>query len=118
MRRLQGNRRRGLRLALMRVAGRVFLGVALISVALGFLAFVSFETQLGLTARHEPASYWDIVNRDNPRKGVPTIRLKPRRRKTATGMRQDSPSLAPSDGQIQPAESVQALHIEDAGTTG
>ena len=43
MRRLQGNRRRGLRLALMRVAGRVFLGMALISVALGFLAFDSFD---------------------------------------------------------------------------
>ena len=43
MRRLQGNRRRGLRLALMRVAGRGFLGVALISVALGFLAFDSFD---------------------------------------------------------------------------
>ncbi len=83
-----------------------------------FHRHVSFETLLGLAAQHEPASYWDIVNRDNPRKGVPTIRLKPRRRKTATGMRQDSPSLAPSDGQIQPAESVQALHIEDAGTTG
>ena len=83
-----------------------------------FHRHVSFETLLGLAAQHEPASYWDIVNRDNPRKGVPTIRLKPRRRKTATGMRQDSLSLAPSDGQIQPAESVQALHIEEAGTTG
>ena len=32
---------------------------------------------------------WDIVQRDNPRKGVQTIRRTPRRRKTATGMRQD-----------------------------
>ena len=83
-----------------------------------FHRHVSFETLLGLAAQHEPASYWDIVNRDNPRKGVPTIRRTPRRRKTATGMRQDSLSSAPSDGQIQPAESVQALHIEEPGTTG
>jgi len=83
-----------------------------------FHRHVSFETLLGLAAQHEPASYWDIVNRDNPRKGVPTIRRTARRRKTATGMRQDSPSSTPSDGQIQPAESVQALHIEEPGTTG
>ena len=83
-----------------------------------FHRHVSFETLLGLAAQHEPASYWDIVNRDNPRKGVPTIRRTARRRKTATGMRQDSPSSVPSDGQIQPAESVQALHIEEPGTTG
>ena len=83
-----------------------------------FHRHVSFETLLGLAAQHEPASYWDIVNRDNPRKGVPTIRRTPRRRKTATGMRQDSASLARPDGQIQPAESVQALHIDDPGTTG
>jgi len=30
--------------------------------------YVSFETLLGLGAHHEPASYWDIVKRDNPRK--------------------------------------------------
>ena len=83
-----------------------------------FYRHVSFETLLGLAAQHEPASYWDIINRDNPRKGVPTIRRTPRRRKTATGMRQDSPSLAPPDGQIQPAESIQALHIDEPGTTG
>ena len=83
-----------------------------------FHRHVSFETLLGLAAQHEPASYRDIVNRDNPRKGVPTIRRTPRRRKTATGMRQDSASLAPPDGQIQPAESIQALHIDEPGTTG
>jgi hypothetical protein len=73
---------------------------------------------LGLAAQHEPASYWDIVNRDNPRKGAPTIRLTARRRKTAAGMRQDSASLARPDGQIQLAESFQALHIDKPGTTG
>ena len=30
---------------------------------------VSFETMLGFVARHQPASYWDIIERDNPRKG-------------------------------------------------
>ena len=83
-----------------------------------FHRHVSFETLLGLAAQHEPASYWDIVNRDNPRKGVPTIRRTARCRKTATGMRQDSASLAPPDGQIQPTESIQALHIDEPGTTG
>jgi len=29
---------------------------------------VSFETLLGLAADKEPASYWDIIKRDNPRK--------------------------------------------------
>lgn len=34
-----------------------------------FYRHVSFETMLGLAARHEPESYWDIIKRDNPRKG-------------------------------------------------
>src|SRR5205823_6404463 len=50
---------------------------------------VSFEAMLGLAAHHHPTSYWDIVGRDNPRKGVPTVRREPRRRRTATGMRAD-----------------------------
>jgi transposase-like protein/predicted RNA-binding Zn-ribbon protein involved in translation (DUF1610 family) len=33
-----------------------------------FYRHVSFETMLGLAARHQPVSYWDIVKRDNPRK--------------------------------------------------
>ena len=36
----------------------------------GFHRHVSFEALLGLAARYEPASYWDIVKRDNPRKGT------------------------------------------------
>jgi hypothetical protein len=50
---------------------------------------VSFDTVLGLALRHEPMSYWEIVGRDNPRKGVPTTRLRPRNRKTAAGTRAD-----------------------------
>jgi ISXO2-like transposase domain len=48
-----------------------------------FHRHVSFETVLCLTARHEPTGYWDIIERANPRKGVPTQRRSPRRRKTA-----------------------------------
>ena len=58
-----------------------------------FYRHVSFETMLGLASHHHPTSYWDIVGRDNPRKGMPTVRRQPRRRRTATGMQQDG-SLA------------------------
>ena len=37
-----------------------------------FYRHVSFETMLGLASHHHPTSYWDIVGRANPRKGVPT----------------------------------------------
>jgi hypothetical protein len=54
-----------------------------------FYRHVSFETILGLASHHHPTSYWEIVGRDNPRKGEPTVRRGPRRRRTATGMRAD-----------------------------
>ena len=57
-----------------------------------FYRHVSFETILGLAADGAPISRWDIVGRVNPRKGRKPKRLKrlnPRRRRTATGMRQD-----------------------------
>jgi hypothetical protein len=50
---------------------------------------VSFETVLGLASRRRPTSYWEIIGRDNPRKGVATVRRQPRRRKTATGTRHE-----------------------------
>jgi hypothetical protein len=50
---------------------------------------VSFETILGIAAKHAPASYWDIVGQNNPRKGITMTRQRPRRRKTAEGMRED-----------------------------
>jgi hypothetical protein len=40
-----------------------------------FYRHVSFETLLGLASHHELTSYWDIVNRDNPRK--PAIVTRP-----------------------------------------
>ena len=33
-----------------------------------FYRHVSFETMLGLAVNRGPASYWDIVKRENPRK--------------------------------------------------
>src|SRR5208337_2245820 len=47
-----------------------------------FHRHASFEKLLGLTARHAPSSYWDIVGRANPRKGEATTRRAPRHRKT------------------------------------
>ena len=40
-----------------------------------FHRHVSFEALLGLAAHYEPASYWDIVKRDNPRKRAKTLIL-------------------------------------------
>ena len=39
-----------------------------------FYRHVSFETLLGLAAHHRPTTYWDIVNRDNPRKPTTATR--------------------------------------------
>src|SRR5271169_1333309 len=39
--------------------------------------------------RGEPEHGFERVGRDNPRKGVPTVRRQPRRRRTATGRRAD-----------------------------
>jgi transposase-like protein len=50
---------------------------------------ISFDDVLGIATRHEPTTYWDIIGRSNPRQGLPTTRRRPRRRKTAAGMRED-----------------------------
>src|SRR5271165_7441996 len=39
-----------------------------------FYRHASFQTILGLATHHEPASYWDVVGRTNPRKGTATPR--------------------------------------------
>ena len=67
-----------------------------------FHRHVSFEALLGLAAHYEPASYWDIVKRDNPRKRAETLRRAPRRSKTATGMRQDGAPPAQGVRRDQP----------------
>src|SRR5271167_4813208 len=67
-----------------------------------FYRHVSFETILGLASRRQPTSYWEIIGRDNPRKGVATVWRQPRRRKTATGIRQDTSNLS-QNSVISPA---------------
>ncbi len=79
---------------------------------------VSFEALLRLAAKHEPASYMENVKRDNPRKGVRTIRRAPRRRKTANGMRQDRAQPAPGARHNQPINPAHSLHVDELGTTG
>ena len=54
-----------------------------------FYRHVSFETILGLSADHAPMSYWEIIKRDNPRKGRPVNRKSPRQRKTQDGVQID-----------------------------
>ena len=83
-----------------------------------FYRHVSFETLLGLAAHHEPASYWDIIKQDNPRKGVQTKRRAPRRRKTATGMRQDGATASVHADQDQHIDQGHPLHIDEPGTAG
>jgi predicted RNA-binding Zn-ribbon protein involved in translation (DUF1610 family) len=82
-----------------------------------FYRHVSFETVLGLTARHKPTGYWDIIGRANPRKGAPTPRRVPRRRKTATGMRQDGSDGERIKSQDQASKADQLLDMGEPGTT-
>ena len=43
-----------------------------------FYRHVSFETVLGLASHHDPASYWNIIGRENPRKSAhATTRTRP-----------------------------------------
>jgi hypothetical protein len=72
---------------------------------------------LGLTAHHAPTSYWDIVGRDNPRKGTVTPRRAPRSRKTAIGMRQDGMGGTKMDSQNQNATVPPPLNMDEPGTT-
>jgi transposase-like protein len=83
-----------------------------------FYRHASFETILGLASHHEPASYWDIIGRANPRQGTPALRRAPRRRKTAGGMRPDGSGKVRTDGQVQASETGQPLYVDVPGTTG
>ena len=82
-----------------------------------FYRHASFETMLGLAAHHAPASYWDVIGRANPRKGDVALRRVPRRRKTATGMRQDGSASAQTRGQNQASNAGPQLHMDEPGTT-
>src|SRR6202049_3959804 len=83
-----------------------------------FYRHASFETILGIAAHHDPASYWDIIGRANPRKRTSALRRTPRRRKTATGMRPDGSGAAQTDDQNHSSETRQALDMDEPGTTG
>jgi hypothetical protein len=61
-----------------------------------FYRHVSFETVLGIAAHGSPVSYWDIIGTKNPRTEASPARRNSRRRKTASGMRQDGAKLAKS----------------------
>jgi len=82
-----------------------------------FHRHASFETMLGLAIHREPASYWDVIGRTNPRKGGATPRRKPRRRKTATGMREDGPQSAHAERENQASTTPRDLHMGEPGTT-
>ena len=61
-----------------------------------------FETMLGLAIHREPASYWDVIGRTNPRKGSATPRRKPRHRKTATGCAKTDRKAPKPSAKIRP----------------
>jgi len=77
-----------------------------------FYRHASFETMLGLAAHNEPASYWDVIGRGNPRKGDVTVRRAPRRRKTASGMHQDGSDGTKTKGQIHASHAEPKLDMD------
>jgi predicted RNA-binding Zn-ribbon protein involved in translation (DUF1610 family) len=82
-----------------------------------FYRHASFETMLGLAAHHEPAGYWEVIGRANPRKGAVALRRAPRRRKTATGMRQDASAGPQTESQNQASNVGRQLDMDEPGTT-
>ena len=83
-----------------------------------FYRHISFETLLGIASQREPVSYWDIAGHTNPRKGEKTVRRAPRRRKTATGMRQDGVGAAKTEARNPATDIGQPLNMDEPGTTG
>jgi hypothetical protein len=66
----------------------------------------AFEAILGLAVEREPTTYWDLVGYENPRRGIPTTRRQPRRRKTEAGMREDG---SEAEVELEPIPSVTSL---------
>jgi predicted RNA-binding Zn-ribbon protein involved in translation (DUF1610 family) len=62
-----------------------------------FYRHVSLEAVLGLAADHSSLSYWDITGQPNPRKDATPARRNPRRRRTASGLRQDGAKPTEAD---------------------
>lgn len=69
-----------------------------------FYRHVSFQTILGIAAKRQPISYWEIAGHDNPRKRKKPIRHHPRRRKTIVGMRQDGVRREPKPKRRRPSK--------------
>ena len=74
---------------------------------------ISFEALLGLAAHYEPASYWTSSNETILARVLKGSGRAPRRRKTATGMRQDGAPSAQSISRDQPIKPAQPLHIDE-----
>jgi hypothetical protein len=73
-----------------------------------FYRQVSFETPARTGAHHEPASYWDIVKRDNPRK-----------RAQNSGMRDGNAApVQIARAQDHASYRMQPLHIDKSESTG
>ena len=86
---------------------------SLSSVTTAASTHTSVETRTWAGLTHQPTTYWDIDSgHANPRSGVATVRRQPRRRKTATGIRQDGSGRAPTAG---PA--AHTLNLDEPGTT-
>jgi hypothetical protein len=54
---------------------------------------VIFDKVFDRALHREPTSYWEKIGYENPRKGAETVRRRPRRRKTANGMREDGSGI-------------------------
>ena len=72
---------------------------------------VSFDAMIDLVLGHGPVSYWEIVGRSNPRRGVPTVRRNRRRRRTATGMREDGSGRVENSEPIQPKREISGQDV-------
>ena len=82
-----------------------------------FYRHASFETMLGLATHNQPAGYWEVIGRNNPRKGDIVVRRAPRRRKTATGMRQDGSNGGQAEVQTRASDREPKLDADEPGTT-
>jgi hypothetical protein len=83
-----------------------------------FYRHVSFETMLGLASLHHPTSYWDIVGRDNPRKGVPTVRRGPAPKDSDRHARRRIKTARKTRNQPCFGFDPPALNFDQPGTTG
>jgi ISXO2-like transposase domain len=82
-----------------------------------FYRHASFETLVGRPAHHVPASYWDTVSQDNPRKGE-NNQVGAASLHGAFGMRQDGVTPALRAKQDQLLKPVESLYVDGPGTAG